>query len=324
MERDARRALTILHPKVSVISAWHNRGERLEESIRSVLDQTGVDFEYIVIDDASTDGTSARLAAIGDPRLRVVRNAANIGFTRSMQRAVDLARGELIAVHDAGDTSLPGRLAAQAAFLDAHPDHVAAGVLVADIEPGTERRVVRQNPPVHAPDAARQQNPFTHGEVMFRKQAYAAAGGYREVFYYAQDMDLWLRLREQGPLGVVDQVLYQRNLFEGGIQGDPARMALQQVFSNLARHAAIERAAGRPDPVDRLAALAVLRQPPLPIFRARLAGSVKALLKRGEWSAAGDVLAAVPAGMIGTRLLLVALALRLAAGLSRPFRGGRA
>lgn len=98
-----------LVPRVTVVSAWYNRTEDLELSVCSVLEQEGVDFDFVIIDDSSTDETSARLLAISHPRLRLLRNARNIGFTASIRRAVEEARGEYVALHDAGDLSLPGR-----------------------------------------------------------------------------------------------------------------------------------------------------------------------------------------------------------------------
>src|SRR4051812_12365063 len=108
-------------PVVSVVTSVHNGAAYLRDSLHSVLDQEGVAFEVIALDDGSTDGTPdilRQLAAGG--RLRVI-SQENQGLTRALHTGCLAARGEFIARHDADDRSLPGRLAKQAALLRADP-----------------------------------------------------------------------------------------------------------------------------------------------------------------------------------------------------------
>lgn len=291
-------------PRVTVISAWFNRTEGLEESVCSLLDQQGVEFEFVIVDDCSTDDTSVRLAAIAHPRLRLLRNPRNLGFTLSIRRAAETARGDYIAVHGAGDLSLPGRLAAQVAFLDAHPEHVVVGTGVVNhvMETGLRR------PAVFAPmDSGN--TAYTHGEVMFRRTAYDAVGGYRPVFQFSQDNDLWRRLGEIGRLGRIETPLYERRIFADGVGGSPSKMVLQAVFSNLGVYAAQERAAGRRDPVDKSGAAALLTQAMTPRVEARVTAMVKDLLRRRRFADAKTALGTVPLGLLNWKLLLVYLAL---------------
>ena len=101
----------------------------VRDAVRSVLGQTYKDFELLVIDDCSTDGTAAELERVadGDDRLRIVRNDENVGLTRSLNRGLDEARGEYVARHDADDRSAPERLARQVAYLNANPDVAVVG-----------------------------------------------------------------------------------------------------------------------------------------------------------------------------------------------------
>ena len=111
--------------RVSVVSSAYNAAPHLRESIRSVLDQEGVDLEMIVIDDGSTDETPAILGELAreDRRLQVV-SQGNRGLTQALIAGCALARGELIARHDPDDLSLPGRLARQAVALERDPSLV--------------------------------------------------------------------------------------------------------------------------------------------------------------------------------------------------------
>ena len=307
-------------PRVSVISAWHNRSDDLEASIRSVLDQEGVDFEYIVVDDASTDGsTRARLQAIEHPRLRLVLCGTNVGFTRAMREAASLARGEFIAIHDAGDISHPGRLAAQVAFLDAQPDHVLVGTRVENHVLTTgERHIVefRLNETRGVGGLI-----FTHGEVMFRRADYEAVGGYRPIFYYSQDNDLWRRLAERGKLGHVDELLYERRIFTDGVMGNARKEMAQAIFANLALVAEQARAAGRPDPVEERHALALLEQPLTERFQVRGTAALKRLLRERRLAEAREALGLLPAELMTWKMLAIYMLLRMS--LPKPAGGGK-
>src|SRR5689334_11102780 len=115
-------------PRVTVVTPVYNGAAFLREAIDSILQQTFTDFEYLIIDDGSTDATPdlLREAARVDGRIRVVtREAAGVAVARNT--GLSLARADLIAHQDADDLSLPDRLARQVAFLDAHPEVVMVG-----------------------------------------------------------------------------------------------------------------------------------------------------------------------------------------------------
>jgi glycosyltransferase involved in cell wall biosynthesis len=291
-------------PRVTVISAWYNRMEGLEESVHSILQQEGVDFEYIIVDDCSTDETSSLLESIKSSRLHLLRNSRNIGFTRSMCKAANEARGEYIAVHDAGDISFPSRLAKQVERLDADPEIVGigSGVIRHDTTTGDKREI-----DFHPIDSER--NPFTHGEVMYRRKAYEAVGGYREIFYYSQDSDLWRRLGELGRFERLDEILYEHRVFSGGVAASPDKLVLQAIFSNLGLHSHMERLAGRRDPVEKWNAASLLLQPLTPHFKASGTFQVKDLLKKRRFGEAKRVLETVPLGMLTWKLLVLYLVL---------------
>ncbi|HLG89856.1 MAG TPA: glycosyltransferase [Alphaproteobacteria bacterium] len=109
-------------PKVSVITAVYNAENFITKTLNSIISQTFTDFEYILIDDASTDNSAAIIEAIGDPRVRLIRNDRNRRLVYTRNRAIAAAAGEFIAVTDHDDISLPTRLADQIRFLTDHSD----------------------------------------------------------------------------------------------------------------------------------------------------------------------------------------------------------
>ena len=204
-------------PKVSVVTSVYNGDRYLRSGLDSVLSQEGVDFEFIVIDDGSTDGSVEMLkrVAANDSRVRLVRQE-NTGLTRALIRGCQMARGHYSARHDGDDISLPGRLRAQAARLDEDPSLAFVSCWSDVIGPGDEPLLTHRRP-ADPSDATRllvegRVGPPGHGSVMFRRDAYERAGGYRDIFYYAQDSDLWLRLSEQGRIAYLQKVLYRYRL----------------------------------------------------------------------------------------------------------------
>lgn len=123
-------------PRVTVLMPVYNGQTYLAHTLDSLLGQTWGDFELLALDDGSSDGTWDMLEAYAaaDPRVRPVRNPANLGQPRTQNRGLELARGEYIARNDADDISTPDRLARQVAFLDAHPEVVLLGCQVSLID----------------------------------------------------------------------------------------------------------------------------------------------------------------------------------------------
>ncbi len=206
----------------------YNAARYLDASIASILAQEGVSFEFIVVDDGSTDESSGIIArrARSDGRLRSIRQA-NQGLTRALVRGCLEARGQHIARQDADDVSLPGRLGAQADLLRNEPGISLVGCWTRYIGPlGEDLGTWEPSPAVEEATEALRCGTLQglrglggHGTAMFRRSDYLRAGGYREQFYFAQDLDLWLRLTEAGKLGLVPKVLYEWRMSPGSITG---------------------------------------------------------------------------------------------------------
>ena len=160
-------------PRVTVLMSVHNGGRWLRAAIESVLAQTWRDFEFLILDDASTDDGVAQIEAFHDPRMRLMRLRENIGLTRSLNVGLREARGGLIARHDADDLSAPERLAKQVEFMDAHPEVQVVGTQVRLIDAQDRSRGVRDVPPdpVSIRWLSLLDNPIIHTAAMFRPRS---------------------------------------------------------------------------------------------------------------------------------------------------------
>lgn len=237
-----------LTPIVSVVMSVYNGARYLSESIESILSQEGVDFELIIVDDGSKDGTPQLLEqfAARNARVRAIHQA-NMGITRALIRGCAAARGTFIARQDADDLSLPGRLMAQAQMLSSDASLAFVSCWAEVIGPNNEVLITHQRP--IGPEAAtrmlfgRIAGPPGHGSVMFRRDIYQRVGGYTPELYYAQDSDLWLRFSLVGHLQYVPQVLYQYRLDPDSISG--SRHSLKLAFAAVVDELHEARLAGQ-------------------------------------------------------------------------------
>ena len=180
---------------VSVLLSVHNGARTVATAIESIRAQTWSDWELVIVDDASTDGTAALLAGISDPRIRVIRNDRNLGLAASLNKAFLAASGVLIARMDADDFALPDRLARQVEFLAAHPEIDVLGSAAILVDGNDRETGISTRRERHEDIAATilKQNPFIHPSVMMRRHVLELLGGYDESLRRAQDYDLWLR-----------------------------------------------------------------------------------------------------------------------------------
>jgi len=217
-------------PTVSVVMGVYNGADEVVSSLESIFDQGNCDFEVIVVDDGSTDGSGRVLdeLATQDTRLTVVHQS-NVGLTRALVRGCSMARGEFIARQDSGDVSLPGRLAAQIQHLRSVPGAVAVTCHTEFVGPRDEPLYVASISEtalaagLSAANGEQCRGPSHHGSVMMRRDAYEAVGGYRAEFYFAQDLDLWTRMAEIGKFGVVEEVLYRARMEPQSLSGMQSR-----------------------------------------------------------------------------------------------------
>ena len=201
-------------PAVSVLLPVYNTRPFLAEAIESILAQTFGDFELLIVDDGSTDGSTevARRYSGLDGRIRLVARE-NRGLVATLNELAGLARGELLARMDADDVALPRRFERQVAHLREHPEVVVAGSWVEWIDQEGDSLCEFQMAEGHeAIDRLLMEegtNSICHPAAMIRADALRRVGGYREEFAATacEDYDLWLRLAEVGRVANMPEVL---------------------------------------------------------------------------------------------------------------------
>ena len=207
------------NPAISVVMAAYNGSGFIAQTIATVLSQSFADFELIVVDDASTDDTLARLRAIADPRVTVIASPQNGGPVVARNRAFAAAKGRYIVGLDQDDLCHPDRFAVQAAYLDENPGTVLVASAIELLEAGT----VRAHPgPVRTSPALidwRLQfgNPLAWSSVMFRGDVVRAMPEFeRAERLYAEDYDLYHRIAPYGAIARIDRPLISYRLHPGG------------------------------------------------------------------------------------------------------------
>jgi glycosyltransferase involved in cell wall biosynthesis len=198
-------------PRVSVVMPVHNALPYLDAAVESILGQTFNDFEFVILDDASTDGSTQRLRqwASRDARIRLLEEKHNLGPALSSQRVASAAAASFVARMDADDISLPDRLSAQIAVFDRHPEAGVIASLCDFID--TKGRKLRGSEPWRL---ARRSPfvPFAHGAMMYRRDVFDRAGGYRRECEYWEDQDLVTRMSAVAPVMVIPRALYRVRL----------------------------------------------------------------------------------------------------------------
>ncbi|MDA7558587.1 glycosyltransferase [Flavobacteriaceae bacterium] len=184
-------------PKITVLMSVYNGAKFLDEAIDSILSQTFTDFEFIIIDDASSDTSLQVINSYKDARIIVLQNTKNLGLTKSLNIGIAEAKGKYIARMDADDISMPKRLEKQFDFMEEHPEFAFCGSKAISInEEGQEVK--------YLPDTVCDKdiilayiffkNMFTHSTLFIEKKVLTDVGGYDEEFTRSQDYRLYLKL----------------------------------------------------------------------------------------------------------------------------------
>ena len=204
-------------PKVTVLMTVYNGLPYLGEAIASILEQTFKDFEFLIIDDASTDGSRSLIESYTDARIRLICNEKNMGQTSSLNKGLHLAIGEYVARLDQDDIALPERLEKQVSYMVQHPQVVLLGTWCEFIdEVGNHVRYYRP-PTSHQAivDAFAIRNPFAHPSIMFRRAPVQEMGGYPADYPFGQDLALWQRLGYQYRVANLPEELVQIRVHSG-------------------------------------------------------------------------------------------------------------
>lgn len=236
-------------PKISVLmSAYNGSPKYLRESVDSILSQSFTDFEFIIIDDCSSDDSWSILCdyAIRDCRIKLLRNPQNMGLTKSLNRGLNLAQGQYIARQDADDISMLNRFEKQFTWLTQHTETTLVSSEIQRIKPdGTFGNVSNRA-------CLSELLPWNllfhnhlggHSQVMFRRQPVLDLGGYNEAYQYSQDYELWCRLAHAGKIAILPEVLLHQRFHNTSISSIKRAEQDKLVFSQVTRN--IEQLTGK-------------------------------------------------------------------------------
>lgn len=255
-------------PAISVLMPVYNAGRFLAPAIESILHQTFTDFELVIVNDGSSDGSGEIIDAFAAQDDRIVcSHQSNQGLVSALNRLLRLARAPLIARLDGDDISLPDRLQLQFDTLQADQNLTVVGghvqiidqdgaFLFSSFAPVGQRKIAKD---------IMLHSPLTHSAVMMRKKAIMDVGGYRPAYESAEDYDLWLRLFDAGY--VIDNLnCFVVRYRQHGASLSAARHAQQALRALLARVASRMRHSGLDDAVLERAVIdeQMLRRLPLP------------------------------------------------------------
>lgn len=207
-------------PRLAVLIPVYNDQAGLERSL-TALRADGADFDLVVVDDGSSlpvrlpDGLPFQVTL-----LRLARNQGIVGaLNAGLEHIAAAGHYDYVARLDAGDRSLPGRMAAQMAFLDAHPEHAVVGCWTTHVDPAGRFLFDFQPPAAHRQVIRflRYRTALVHTSIMLRRRALEATGFYRAAFAGAEDLELYLRLARRYKLANLEQTYAVREITPGSI-----------------------------------------------------------------------------------------------------------
>ena len=231
-----------MKPLVSVVMTVYNYENFVKDSIQSILAQSFSDFEFIIVDDASTDETAEVVKSFKDQRIRYIRNSSNIGQTKSLNKAIRIAQGKYIARLDADDMAFPERLKLQVKFMERN---LQVGVVGTWLQSVDENKIlIRESRYPLLPDLPRllllnllNWPCLTHPSVMIRRAVFDKIGLYDESYYISQDYDLWLRIARHYPIRNIPRILLVYREHRGSLSRSKQEKTRQEVrqiiISNL-------------------------------------------------------------------------------------------
>ena len=204
-------------PRVSVLMPAYNAVSHIREAIESILNQTYKDFEFIIINDGSTDDTERIIQSFTDPRIRYIKNAENIKLIATLNKGIGLAKGEYIVRMDADDISLPQRIEKQVAFMDSNLQVAACGSWVDAF--GVKDTAIRyESKHDEIMFKMLYQIHLVHPAVIMRSGQIKSMGiQFNPEFAHAEDYDFFVRLGYTYQLANIPEVLLKYRIHTGSV-----------------------------------------------------------------------------------------------------------
>jgi glycosyltransferase involved in cell wall biosynthesis len=227
-------------PRISVVMSVYNAAKYLREAVDSILNQTFSDFEFIIIEDKSTDDSLNILLSYNDPRIVLILNNENVGLTKNLNIGIKKARGEFIARMDADDISLSNRFEEQIQFIKDNRCNICFSQV---IYYGKEKKEVLSQFSTKLDLVSAEllfRNPVAHSTAMWRKDFFVLNNlFYDEAYIYSQDYELWTRVEEKCNIYVIDKSLLMYRFHNNQIGS--SKSAEQTSFFNKANNDFITR-----------------------------------------------------------------------------------
>ncbi|OGL41105.1 MAG: hypothetical protein A3C43_06550 [Candidatus Schekmanbacteria bacterium RIFCSPHIGHO2_02_FULL_38_11] len=222
------------YPKITVFMPVYNAERHLGEAIESILYQTYRDFEFLIINDGSTDTSKEIILSYNDPRIIFVDNKENLGLPFSLNKGLKLAKGEYIARMDADDVSFPKRLEKQVTFLkdNSDVDMVASWIEKVDEDGkhlGFWRADRKNNIPEEIYYTLHFKNCIAHSSVLFNKELILGLGGYKKDFLN-EDYELWLRLSKVAKINKIKEVLVKYRESNSPSKSQAYRLYVERLY----------------------------------------------------------------------------------------------
>ena len=230
----------MVQPSITVLMPVYNAERFLSEAIDSILHQTLTNFEFLIIDDGSTDNSLKIINSYRDQRIILVRNGTNLGITASLNKGIELAKGHLIARMDADDISYPDRLQKQYDYLNQHPDCAMVSTLARVITEDKQTVYIDKTNSNYYYYNLTFCSPIYHSSVMYRKTAVQDVGMY--TVPYSEDFELfWLLSRKYKIYNLPEVLLDYRDntqsLHQVTKRNEYAEAAFNQTTRNLQYYA---------------------------------------------------------------------------------------
>jgi glycosyltransferase involved in cell wall biosynthesis len=195
--------------KVSVIMPVFNGAVFLGEAIQSILEQTFTNYEFIIINDGSTDSSLDVIKSFNDPRIKLIINPQNLGIILSLNKGLAISQGEYIARMDCDDICYKDRLDKQVGFLDSHKNIGILACNVKIVDRSSKKTVYVKRPETNHQIKWRLlfDCPIMHPAVMFRKELVEKYGDYSSEYLHSEDYELWSRFSKYTEINQINEVL---------------------------------------------------------------------------------------------------------------------
>lgn len=231
-------------PHVSVLMPVYNAEAYLSGALESILNQTFEDYELLMIDDGSVDGSLEIMKSYRDPRIRILCNERNLGIIQTLNRGLGECLGAFIARMDADDRSEPERLEKQVGVFKLDEELALCGTAYCYIDSPNET-LGRYPDPDHVRMALLFENPFHHSSVMMRRTEFLQ---YPDAFPHAEDYGLWVELSRHSRLQILQKPLLKVRRHEGQVSH---RCSVQQAESmRRIQEALLEELGVKRDAID--------------------------------------------------------------------------